>query len=161
MSTSATEHADRSAVAELLSRYFAAVDDKRLDAETVAATFTPDGRVVRPDGTTLVGRDTILTGQNESFARFRVTHHMITDMITDHVAERDGDTVRVRANMQAMHLWADAHRDPHELQTQFVAGGVIHALAVLTPAGWRLSELGMRPAWRTGAGLAAMARSFR
>jgi uncharacterized protein (TIGR02246 family) len=157
MSTSASEHTDRSAVGALLSRYFAAVDDKRLDAETVAATFTPDGRVVRPSGVALAGRDAILTGQNESFARFRATHHMITD----HVVERDGDTVRVRANMQAMHLWADAHRDPHELQTHFVAGGVIQAVAVWTPAGWRLSELGMRPTWRTGAGLAAIARTGR
>jgi uncharacterized protein (TIGR02246 family) len=157
MSTSMTEHADRSEVGALLSRYFAAVDDKRLDAETVATTFTPDGRVVRPNGTALVGLDAILTGQTESFARFRATHHMITD----HVTERDGDTVRVRANLQAMHLWADAHRDPHELQTQFVAGGVIHAVAVRTPTGWRLSELGMRPTWRTGAGLAAMAGTGR
>jgi uncharacterized protein (TIGR02246 family) len=161
MSTSATEHAGRSEVAALLSRYFAAVDDKRLDAETVASTFTPDGRVVRPNGAALVGGDAILTGQNESFARFRVTHHMITDVLTDHVAERDGDTVRVRANLQAMHLWADAHRDPHELQTHFVAGGVIQAVAVRTPAGWRLSELGMRPTWRTGAGFAAMVRTGR
>jgi uncharacterized protein (TIGR02246 family) len=157
MSTSATEHTDRSQVGALLSRYFAAVDDKRLDAETVAATFTPDGRVVRPNGAALVGRDAILSSQNESFVRFRVTHHMITD----HLIERDRDTIRVRANMQAMHLWADAHRDPHELQTHFVAGGVIQAVAVRTPTGWRLSELGLRPTWRTGAGLAAMARSGR
>ena len=157
MSTSTTEHADRSEVAALLSRYFAAVDDKRLDAETVAATFTPDGRVVRPNGAVLVGRDAILTGQNESFARFRATHHMITD----HVVDRAGDTARIRANMQAMHLWADAHRDPHELQTHFVAGGVIQAVAIRTPEGWRLSELGLRPTWRTGAGLVAMARSGR
>src|SRR4029450_8672974 len=102
MSTSATEHTDRSEVAALLSRYFAAVDDKRLDAETVAATFTPDGRVGRPNGAALVGRGGILSGQNESFVRFRVTHHMITD----HLIERDRDTIRVRANMQAMYLWA-------------------------------------------------------
>jgi hypothetical protein len=78
-------------------------------------------------------------------------------MITDHVAQCDGDAVRVRANLQATHLWADAERDPHELQTHFVAGGVIHAVAVRTPAGWRLSELALRVTWRTGAGLATMA----
>lgn len=149
---STNEHTDRSAVGALLSRYFAAVDDKRLDAGTVAATFTPEGRLVRPNGAALVGRDAILTGQNESFARFRATHHMITD----YVAECDGDTVRVRANMQAMHVWADAHLDPHELRTHFVAGGVIRAVAVQTPAGWRLSELGVRITWRTGAGFATM-----
>jgi hypothetical protein len=38
-----------------------------------------------------------------------------------------------------------------ELQTHFVAGGVLRASAALTPDGWRLSELTMRPTWRTGA----------
>jgi SnoaL-like domain len=157
MSSGTIEHTDRMEVAALLSRYFAAVDDKRMDAETVAATFTRDGRLVRPNGAALVGWDAILTGQNESFARFRVTHHMITD----HIAEPHGESVRVRANMQATHLWADAHRDPLELQTCFVAGGVIQVVAVRTPAGWRLSEMGMQPAWRTGAGFAAMVTTGR
>ena len=157
MNTSATEYTDRSEIGALLSRYFAAVDDKRLDAETVAATFTPDGRVVRPNGAALVGWDAILTGQNESFGRFRATHHMITD----HIIDRDGDATRVRANMQAMHLWADGYRDPHELLTHFVAGGVIHAVAVRTRDGWRLSEMGLRVTWRTGAGFATMVKTGR
>jgi ketosteroid isomerase-like protein len=130
----------------LLSAYFAAIDDKCLDADVIAATFLPDGRVVRPDGVALTGRAEILAEQNESFARFRATHHMLTD----HVITRSGDTAQVRANMQAMHLWNDAGNSA-ELQTHFVAGGVLRASAVLTPDGWRLSELTMRPAWRTGA----------
>ncbi|WP_314172291.1 nuclear transport factor 2 family protein [Streptomyces winkii] len=141
------------ALATLLSRYFAAVDDKGLDAEVVAATFTPDGRIVRPNGETLTGRDEILARQSASFARFRFTHHMLTN----HLVERDGDTARIRANMQAMHLWGDGHRDPHELVTHFVAGGVIRAVAALTPDGWRLTELALRPMWRTGASLGMMA----
>jgi hypothetical protein len=130
----------------LLSAYFAAIDDKCLDADVIAATFLPDGRVVRPDGVTLTGRAEILTEQNESFARFRATHHMLTD----HVVTRSGDAAQVRANMQAMHLWNDAGNSA-ELQTHFVAGGVLRASAELTPDGWRLRELTMRPAWRTGA----------
>ena len=31
------------------------------------------------------------------------------------------------------------------------AGGVLRASAELTPDGWRLSELTMRPTWRTDA----------
>ena len=71
-------------------------------------------------------------------------------MLTDHVVTRSGDTAQVRANMQAMHLWNDAGNSA-ELQTHFVAGGVLRASAELTPDGWRLSELTMRPTWRTGA----------
>jgi hypothetical protein len=128
----------------LLSAYFAAIDDKRLDAAVIAATFLPGGRVIRPDGLTLTGREEILAKQTESFARFRATHHMLTD----HVVERDGDTARVRTNMQAMHLWGGP--SGADLQTHFVAGGVVRATAELTADGWRLSELTMRPTWRTG-----------
>ena len=70
------------------------------------------------------------TGAALLFARFRATHHMLTD----HVITRSGDTAQVRANMQAMHLWNDAGNSA-ELQTHFVAGGVLRAAAVLTPVG--------------------------
>lgn len=59
--------------------------------------------MTRPDGTSIVGPETIAARQNESFA-----------------------------------------------------GGVLHALAVRTDQGWRLSELSMRNTWRTGTGYAAM-----
>jgi len=121
------------------------MDDKCLDADVIAATFLPDGRVVRPDGVAVTGRAEILAEQNESVDRFRATHHMLTD----HIVTRSGDTAQVRANMQAMHLWNDAGNSA-ELQTHFVAG-VLRASAELTPDGWRLSELTMRPTWRTGA----------
>jgi hypothetical protein len=130
----------------LLSAYFAAIDDKCLDAAIVTATFLPDGRVIRPDGVALTGPEEIIAEQNESFARFRATHHMLTD----HVITRSGHTAHVRANMQAMHLWNDAGNSA-ELQTHFVAGGVLRASAEWTADGWRLSELTMRPTWRTGA----------
>jgi hypothetical protein len=56
----------------------------------------------------------------------------------------------------AMHLWADTERDPNTLQTHFLAGGVLHGLAVRTGRDWRLSELSLRNTWRTGSGYAAM-----
>lgn len=133
-------------IPELLSNYFAAIDDKALDADTVAATFLPDGRLIRPDGLALTGPAEILDEQTKSFARFRATHHMLTD----HVITQTGDTARVRANMQAMHLWNDAGNTA-ELETHFVAGGVLRAGAELTARGWRLSDMTMRPVWRTGA----------
>jgi hypothetical protein len=62
--TAATEADDRLAIMELVSRYFAAIDDKRLtDPVIVDATFTPDGRIVSPNGTALVGRDAIFAAR--------------------------------------------------------------------------------------------------
>lgn len=130
----------------LVSRYFAAVDDKRLDAAVVAATFAPDGVIRRPDGFELVGHDVILEEQNASFARFRATHHMFTNCVVD----EEGDTARIRTNMQAVHIWDPERNDPLELNTHFVGGGVLTAVGVRTPEGWRLREMGMRLVWRTG-----------
>src|SRR4029453_7590383 len=71
----------RTEVIELISRYFAAVDDKRLQRAIVEATFAPDGKIVRPNGAELVGPKAITEGQSESFARFRATHHVVTDHV--------------------------------------------------------------------------------
>lgn len=148
---------DRSAIIELISRYFAAVDDKRLNSEIVTATFTGDGRLMRPNGSAMVGPQAILTGQAESFTRFRATHHVITD----HVLDLDGDNASLRANLTVMHLWAYEHADPGSLESYFLAGGVLRAAAVRTSDGWRLGELENRNVWRTGSGFGAMAQTGR
>lgn len=74
-----TEISDRLAIAELLSRCFSAVDDKRLDLSAVEAVFAGDGRLIRPNGSAMVGPHDILAGQTQSFARFRATHHVTSD----------------------------------------------------------------------------------
>jgi hypothetical protein len=148
---------DHLQISGLLSRYFRAVDDKCLDLTIVKATFTTDGRVVRPNGSALIGWDDILNGQTKSFARFRATHHVTTD----HVIEITGDTAQMRANLTAMHLWSDAECDPNSLQTHFIAGGVLLVLAKRTVDGWRISELVNRNTWRSGAGLSVMAKFER
>jgi len=53
-------------ISDLLSRYFSAVDDKRLYHGTAAATFMPNGRLECPNGSALVGPDAIAVGQSES-----------------------------------------------------------------------------------------------
>jgi hypothetical protein len=152
---SATAHElfDRQQIMELLSRYFAAIDDKRLDDHSIAdTTFAVDARLVSPDGSELVGPEAIFDGKAASFARFRTTHHVITD----HIIDLDGETARLRANITAMHLWGFDKSDSHALQSHFVAGGVLDAVVVRTRDGWRLSKLSNRIAWRTGDGLAMM-----
>src|SRR5262249_27240692 len=142
-------------IVELISRYFAAVDDKRLSASVVASTFLEDGRIVRPNGAALVGHEEILEGQQQSFARFRATHHVITD----HLIDWQDSTARVRANVTAMHLWKAEEGDPNALESYFLAGSVLEAVAAQTPAGWRIRELSVRNVWRTGSGWSSMLRT--
>ena len=152
-----SELADRAEITSLISRYFSAIDDKRLDRTTMEAVFTASCRLTRTNGASLVGPEAIAAGQSESFARFRATHHVSSD----HVIDLDGDSARLRANLIAMHLWADQERDPNTLQTHFLAGGVLHALVVRTGRGWRLSELSLRNTWRTGSGYTAILATGR
>ena len=140
---------------ELISRYFAAVDDKRLSASVVESTFLADGRIVRPNGAALVGHDEILERQQESFARFRATHHVITD----HIVDVDDATARVRANVTAMHLWKAEECDANALESYFLAGSVLEAVAARTPDAWRIRELSVRNVWRTGSGWSSMLRT--
>jgi hypothetical protein len=148
--------ADRAALIDLLGRYFAAVDDKRLDLGIVEASFAEEARLVRPNGSALVGLREILAGQSESFARFRATQHVISDHVVDVVG---ADVAAVRANLIAMHVWADGQGDPNALERYFVAGGVVRAQARRTGVGWRLTELQMRNVWRSGAGFGAMLKT--
>lgn len=148
MTSATAELADRVEITDLISRYLGAIDDRQLDRTTLEGIFAEGGRLTRPRGASLIGPEEIATGQSESFARFMATHHVSSD----HVVDLDGDSARIRANLIAMHLWAEQARDPNSLQTYFLAGGVLHALAVRTCRGWRLGELSLRNTWRTGTG---------
>lgn len=150
-----SELADRAEIISLTSRYYAVIDDKRLDLTAMESVFTPRGRLTRPDGSSLVGPGAIADSQSVSFARFRSTHHVSSD----HVIDLEGDSARLRANLIAMHLWADEERDPNRLQGHFVAGGVIQAIVERTGQGWRFSDLSLRNTWRTGSGSPSMGSS--
>lgn len=152
-----TDFFDRLQISELLSRYFAAVDDKCIDMRIVKATFASDGKIVRPDGSALVGWKDIFDGQNKSFARFRATHHVMTDPVID----IEGNEAEMRANLTAMHLWKFNESDPNSLTSHFVAGLVFSVRALRTSDGWRINELSNRNVWRTGDGLLTMARDLR
>lgn len=107
-----------------------------------------------PDGSADVGPEAIAARKARVFSRFRATHHVTSD----HIIDLKGDTARLRANMTAMHLWSEEECDPMSLETHFLAGGVFEASAVRTPDGWRFKELSARIVWRTGAGMAKIAK---
>ena len=140
---------ERTKIADLPIRYFAAVDDKCLDMKIVKATFTPDARIIRPDGTAIVGQENILEGQIKSFARFKATHHVITNFIVD----IDNDMATLRSNMIANHLWADNEDHPYLNNKNFLADGVFSAKAIKVDNHWRISEFKNCVVWRTGEGM--------
>lgn len=152
MSTSHGHDCPRAEAIELISRYFAAIDDKHLELASVAATFAEQGKIVRPNGVELVGAAAIFEGQSQSFARFRATQHVITD----HVVELEADRARVRANVVAVHLWQAGHGDASALESHFTAGGVLRVELVRVAGAWRIQALSNRIVWRTGSGFGQM-----
>jgi hypothetical protein len=140
---------ERTQISDLLIRYFAAVDDKDINLKIVQATFTIDAKIIRPDGTAIVGQENILDSHIKSFARFKATHHVITNFIVD----INNDMATLRSNIIANHLWADNEDNPYLNNKHFLADGVLSAKAMKVDNHWRISELKNYVVWRTGEGM--------
>jgi SnoaL-like domain len=143
---------DRLEITEVLNQLFQAVDEKNFDETTLSRIFTTEAKAVRPNGVAVVGPRSIGESQRQSFVRFRATQHLVSGQ----VITINGDDAEVRANLVAMHLWADGNGDPHALESYFLAGSVVQAKAEKTSSGWRISELVVRNTWRTGSGFASI-----
>lgn len=148
---------EKTQIADLLIRYFAAVDYKCLDIQIAKATFSNDAKIIRPDGSEMIGYETILEGHIKSFARFKATHHVITNFIID----INGDNATLRSNVIANHLWADNDNDPSLNNKYFLADGVFSAKAIKVDNYWRFTELGNNVVWRTGDGMKEMLNLFK
>lgn len=148
---------EKTQIGTLLTRYFAAIDDKQLDRNIVELTFTSDAKIMRPNGSATIGHEQIFDGHGKSFARFRATHHVITDFLID----LDSQNGILRANLTAMHLWGDNKENTSLNNKHFLAGGVLLAKAVKADNNWRICELTNRNVWRTGEGMDEMAKYER
>jgi len=140
---------ERTQISDLLIRYFGAVDDKRIDMEIVKATFANGAKIIRPDGTAIVGQENILDAHLKSFARFKATHHVIANFIV----EIKNDLATLRSNIIANHMWADDENNPSLNNKHFLADGVLSAQAIKVDDHWRISELKNHVVWRTGDGM--------
>jgi len=140
---------ERTQITDLLIRYFAAVDDKCIDMKIVKETFAIDAKIIRPDGTAILGQENILESHLKSFARFKATHHVITNFIVN----INIDMATLRSNIIANHLWADSEDHPHLNNKNFLADGVFSAKAIKVDDHWRISELKNNVVWRTGEGM--------
>jgi hypothetical protein len=148
---------ERTQIADLLTRYFAAVDDKCIDMNIVKATFTIDAKIIRPDGSEMAGQENIFDGHTKSFARFKATHHVITNFIVD----INNNMATLRSNVIANHMWADNEDNPSLNNKYFLADGVFSARAIKVDNQWRISELRNRVVWRIGDGMKEMLNFFR
>jgi SnoaL-like domain len=143
---------DKLALTELIEKYFQLVDDKDFAVEKMQALFTESGTLTRPNDSVVRGAAEIVESNNKSFSRFRATQHLPSGYVVEVV----GDEATIRANVMAMHLWADGCGDTNALERHFVGGVVLRASARRTADGWRLTNLGGRNIWRSGSALGMM-----
>lgn len=90
----------------MLNRYSRLLDESRFDVEEFAAVLAPDGLVLRPGGTSMVGPSEIVKSHRTSFARFAATQHLLTG----HDVESDDDAVVIRASGLSIRVPARSRR---------------------------------------------------
>jgi SnoaL-like protein len=151
------ELVEKTQITDLLIQYFAAIDDKCISMEIVKATFSSDAKIIRPDDTEIVGQENILDGHLKSFARFKATHHVISNFIV----AISNETATLRSNVIANHVWANNENNPSLNNKNFLADGVLSAKAIKVDSYWRISELKNRVIWRTGDGMKEILNSTR
>ena len=141
-----TELINKSEITSIVNSYFRALDEKNLDAQHFASIFTPQAKVTRPNGASIIGPDEISASHEKSFTRFEGSQHFVAG----HDISLDGSTANVRANLIAMHMWQGSKTDANKLDNFFIAGGVIHATLMQSDGRWRISQMSNVVLWRAG-----------
>ena len=139
------------AITEVINRYFAALDQKQFDVTTMSQVFADDASIHRPNGTTTIGPKEIGDSHGRSLSRFQATQHLTSGFI---ITLKTDTSAEFRANLVAMHLWAEGHGEPNANPNDnyFLAGGVITGHVLLGASGWRISEMANHVSWRRGTG---------
>jgi hypothetical protein len=143
------------AITDVINRYFAALDQKQFDVTIMSQIFADDAKVRRPNRTTITGPREIGLSHSHSLSRFQATQHLTSGFI---ITLKDETSAEFRANLVAMHLWAEGHGDPNANPNDnyFLAGGVITGHVLLEPSGWRITEIANQVSWRRGTGFQQM-----
>ena len=139
------------AITEVINRYFAALDQKQFDVTTMSRIFADDATIQRPNGTITRGPKEIGDSHGRSLSRFQATQHLTSGFI---ITLNDDTSAEFRANVVAMHLWAEGHGDPNANPNDnyFLAGGVITGHVLLGASGWQITEIANHVSWRRGTG---------
>ena len=138
-------------ITEVINRYFAALDQKQFDVTNMSQIFADDAKIVRPNGAVTTGPKEIGDSHSRSLSRFQATQHLTSGFI---ITLKDDTSAAFRANLVAMHLWAEGQGDPNvdPNDNYFLAGGVITGDVILEASGWRMTELANQVIWRRGTG---------
>jgi uncharacterized protein (TIGR02246 family) len=137
---------EAAAIKGIVNSYFRALDEKHFDARHFASIFTPEARVTRPNGASVIGPHDISASHEKSFTRFEGSQHFVAG----HDIRRNGTTATVRANLIAMHMWEGSNTDASKPDNFFVAGGVVHATLSQSDGHWRISQMRNDVLWRAG-----------
>jgi len=135
-STAVADPFDRQAVADLLHRLAAALDEQRFTE--LGELFTVDGSVATPGGEAR-GRPAVVEQARRTHAQYRRTQHRMTNVLVDVHAE--GAEAQLRADAVARFL----REGPEPVLT---AGAVYRCRAVVCDEGWRLAQVEVEPIWR-------------
>ncbi|MFB4278679.1 MULTISPECIES: nuclear transport factor 2 family protein [unclassified Nonomuraea] len=126
--------ADRIEIADLFTRFARLLDEQRWEeADTV---FADDVAVHSPRGGELHGIDKVVSFMRQGEVEGQHTQHTTTDLLVD----LDGDRAAASAN-SLVYYYRDGQA-PH-----FTGGLRMTSTVVRTPAGWRLREVRITPAW--------------
>jgi len=126
--------ADRIEITDLFTRFALLLDEKRWT--DIDAVFTHDVAVHSPRGGELRGIDSVVDFMRQSDVEGQRTQHTTTDLLVD----IDGDRAAVSAN-SLVYYYRDGQA-PH-----FTGGLRTAGTVVRTPAGWRIREQRITPAW--------------
>src|SRR5215208_2268162 len=145
-------------ITEVINRYFAALDQKQFDVTTLSRIFADDAKIVRPNGAVTTGPQEIGDSHSHSLSRFQATQHLTSGFI---ITLKNGTSAEFRANVVAMHLWAEGEGDPSAdpNDNYFLAGLVITGQVTLGADGWRITELIGQATWRRGTGFQEMLKT--
>ena len=126
--------ADRFEIADLLTRFSLLLDEKRwADADAV---FADDVEVHSPRGGELHGIDKVVDFMRQGDVEGDRSQHTLTDLLVN----VDGDQAPFSAN-SVVYYFRDG-RAPH-----FTGGLRVTGVAARRPAGWRIREVQIAPAW--------------
>jgi hypothetical protein len=139
------------AITEAVNGYFAALDQKQFDVTTLSQIFAEDAKIVRPNGAVTTGPKAIGDSHRHSLSRFRATQHLTSGFL---ITLTNDTSAEFRANLVAMHLWAEGHGDPNANPNDnyFLAGGVLTGHLLLQANEWRITEIANHVSWRRGTG---------